>query len=113
MAAAGLDFNQLTPAQVDALMADLPRPQRSEPPMAIMLLDMMLGIEDRSISMFMRLQGKTREEAVAFISPTGGQGFTKCGCKGSCDTNTCKCKKLNLLCNSRCHAGNASCRNQH
>ena len=50
-------------------------------------------------------------EALANISPTGGQGFTRCGCKGACDTLSCKCKKANLLCNSRCHAGSATCKN--
>jgi len=49
--------------------------------------------------------------ALAEISPTGGQGFTKCGCKGSCDSNSCKCKKTNVMCNSRCHYGNTACRN--
>ena len=37
---------------------------------------------------------------VSNMSPTGGQGFTKCGCKGTCDSNTCKCKKSNILCNA-------------
>lgn len=36
-------------------------------------------------------------------SAFGGQGFTKCNCKNKCDSNRCKCKKDNILCNSKCH----------
>ncbi len=43
-----------------------------------------------------------REAATAF-SAGHGQGMVKCSCKTSCDTNRCKCKKQNVLCNSRCH----------
>ena len=47
---------------------------------------------------------------ISNISPTGDQGFTKCGCKGTCDSNTCKCKKSNILSNSRRHAGSTACK---
>ena len=30
---------------------------------------------------------------------------------GSCDSNSCKCKKTNVMCNRRCHYGNTACRN--
>ena len=31
-----------------------------------------------------------------------GQGFKKCLCKGGCNNNRCKCRKNNVVCNSRC-----------
>ena len=43
-------------------------------------------------------------EAVKRLSKTGGQGFLSCKCKGGCKTSKCKCKKSNVLCNSRCHS---------
>ncbi len=33
-------------------------------------------------------------EALTFISKMGGQGFFFCNCKGKCEKNTCKCKKI-------------------
>ena len=45
-------------------------------------------------------------------SQGGGHGFTKCGCVKFCQSNTCKCKKSNQICNSRCHKGSKSCLNQ-
>ncbi|XP_076042016.1 uncharacterized protein LOC143025919 [Oratosquilla oratoria] len=44
--------------------------------------------------------------AVQQESNSGGQGFAKCNCAGSkrCQTNRCKCFKLKVKCNSRCHS---------
>ena len=44
--------------------------------------------------------------AVQQESRSGGQGFAKCNCAGSkrCQTNRCKCFKLKVKCNSRCHS---------
>ena len=44
--------------------------------------------------------------AVQQESKSGGKGFAKCNCAGSkrCQTNRCKCFKLKVKCNSRCHA---------
>ena len=50
-------------------------------------------------------------EAARSEAPGGGQGFLRCGCTGKCQTNACKCKKNNAVCNSRCHPGR-SCLNK-
>ena len=50
-------------------------------------------------------------EALRWLSPTGGQGFTKCNCKKSCFSNACACYKAKRLCNSRCHPSNHNCKN--
>ena len=50
-------------------------------------------------------------EAVALISPTGGQGYQKCSCSSKCDSKRCACFKAGLYCNSRCHPSNAKCAN--
>jgi len=50
-------------------------------------------------------------EALQNISPTGDQGYVKCGCKGECKKSNCNCFKAGVLCNSRCHAGSATCKN--
>ena len=44
-------------------------------------------------------------EAVIFGSQCGGQGYIKCNCAGSkkCQSNSCKCFKAKLKCNSRLH----------
>lgn len=44
-------------------------------------------------------------------SLTGGQGFVKCNCKTKCNDKKCKCRKMNLLCNSKCHIS-LSCLNK-
>nr|XP_018908200.1 PREDICTED: uncharacterized protein LOC109037832 [Bemisia tabaci] len=44
-------------------------------------------------------------------SLTGGRGFFYCQCKTKCETNRCKCKKANVLCNSKCH-GAMTCSNK-
>ncbi|RNA29266.1 KRAB-A domain-containing 2-like [Brachionus plicatilis] len=51
-------------------------------------------------------------EAVSQLSIGGGQGMVKCNCTSQCLTNRCSCKKGGLLCNSRCHGGNSSCKNK-
>jgi hypothetical protein len=33
-------------------------------------------------------------EALCAISMLGGQGFFFCNCKGNCNKNNCKCKKM-------------------
>jgi hypothetical protein len=45
----------------------------------------------------------TIPKAVRLVSKFGGQGFTKCSCKGSCDSGRCTCKKKGIMCGSRCH----------
>ena len=47
------------------------------------------------------------------VSHTGGQGFLKCSCTGSCTTKRCACFKNKRICNSRCHKGNTRCANCH
>lgn len=44
-------------------------------------------------------------------SSFGGQGFQRCNCTKKCTTNSCKCKRLKLLCNSKCHHS-TSCTNK-
>lgn len=44
-------------------------------------------------------------------SNLGGQGFQHCNCTGECNSNRCKCKKMHVLCNSKCHKSN-SCKNK-
>jgi hypothetical protein len=50
--------------------------------------------------------------AVRELSIGGGQGMVKCDCTGACANKRCGCKKNNLLCNSKCHGGNSSCKNK-
>lgn len=50
-------------------------------------------------------------QALANISPVGGQGVFKCSCKGKCDSNKCACFKASHICNSRCHSNNSKCSN--
>ena len=45
------------------------------------------------------------------VSITGGQGYVKCQCKGTCATAKCACFKAERKCNSRCHKSNATCCN--
>lgn len=51
--------------------------------------------------------------AVQYESRCGGQGFVRCNCSGAsrCTTNRCKCFKLKVKCNSRCHSS-LSCENK-
>jgi hypothetical protein len=52
--------------------------------------------------------------AVQSESKCGGQGFAKCNCGAGvhrCSSNRCKCFRLKLKCNSRCH-GSLSCDNK-
>ena len=43
-------------------------------------------------------------EIVSKISLNGGQGFVHCQCKkGICQSGRCKCRRLKVMCNSRCH----------
>ena len=44
-------------------------------------------------------------------SHAGGQGYQRCNCKGDCMTPRCKCYRLGLVCNSRCHPKNSCCHN--
>ena len=43
-------------------------------------------------------------KAARLLSLSGGQGHVHCSCRGGCKTGTCKCKRSNILCNSRCYA---------
>lgn len=52
--------------------------------------------------------------AVKTESKCGGQGFAKCNCAANskrCSSNKCKCFRLKLKCNSRCH-GSLCCDNK-
>jgi hypothetical protein len=51
-------------------------------------------------------------EAFKMMSLGGAQGMLKCNCGSTCHNNKCSCKKANVLCNSRCHAGNSKCLNK-
>ena len=53
-------------------------------------------------------------EVIRLDSIGNGQGYIKCSCKiGKCNKN-CKCKTMNLICNSRCHGreSNPHCLNK-
>jgi len=50
-------------------------------------------------------------KAVQLLTLSGGQGHVHCSCRGGCKTGKCKCKRSNILCNSRCHAS-VSCANK-
>ena len=50
-------------------------------------------------------------KAVQLLSLYGGQGHIHCSCRSGCTTGKCKCKRKNILCNSRCHAS-LSCANK-
>ena len=52
------------------------------------------SIPDRVLS----LRAAVTEESVAT-----GQGFIQCNCKTGCHAGRCKCRRQQLLCNSRCH----------
>ena len=41
-----------------------------------------------------------------------GQGFFKCSCMTKC-TGRCKCKRNNVLCNSKCHVNRSTCSNKN
>ena len=43
-------------------------------------------------------------DIVSKISLSGGQGFVHCPCKkGNCKSGRRKCRRLKVMCNSRCH----------
>lgn len=49
-------------------------------------------------------------EAVGHTSVSGRtQGVLKCGCTTKCTTNSCKCRKSKIFCNSRCHNSLSCC----
>jgi hypothetical protein len=50
-------------------------------------------------------------KAVQLLSLYGGQGHIHCSCCSGCTTGKCKCKRKNILCNSRCNAS-LSCANK-
>ena len=50
-------------------------------------------------------------KAVQLLSLYGGQGHIHCSCRSGRKTGKCKCKRRNILCNSRCHAS-LSCANK-
>ena len=50
-------------------------------------------------------------KAVQLLSLYGGQGHIHCSCRSGCKTGKCKCKRKNILCNSRCNAS-LSCANK-
>ena len=45
----------------------------------------------------------TVQKAATFVSKSGGQGYSRCGCQvGKCDTNRCKCFRTTVKCTSKC-----------
>ena len=60
-------------------------------------------LTDRDISQEQEVALRT---AVQMESKCGGQGFVKCNYSGpnKCQTNRCKCFKLHVKYNSRCHS---------
>ncbi|RNA38810.1 KRAB-A domain-containing 2-like [Brachionus plicatilis] len=70
-------------------------------------------VKDCSVEVEVRLDKKLSvRQAVKEQSIGGGQGILKCNCTEGCLTNRCSCKKAGLLCNSRCHGANDSCKNK-
>ncbi|RNA32086.1 KRAB-A domain-containing 2-like [Brachionus plicatilis] len=70
-------------------------------------------VKDCSIELNLKLdKALSVRQAVNELSIGGGQGMEKCNCTGQCMTNRCSCKKSQLLCNSRCHGDNSSCKNK-
>ena len=60
----------------------------------------------------MILESDTRAHIVSKISSSGGQGFVHCQCKkGKCKSGRCICRRLKVMCNSRCHMS-LSCSNK-
>jgi len=55
----------------------------------------------------------TEREAARNESMVGGQGKgdVTCNCKGTCNTNSCSCKKAGRICSSACHRNNFKCVN--
>lgn len=53
----------------------------------------------------------TLRECARKDSNLGGQGFQHCNCTSECNSNRCKCKKTQVLCNSKCHKSR-TCRNK-
>ena len=53
----------------------------------------------------LRLRSAVAEESVAT-----GQSFIQCNCKIGCHGGRCKCRKQEILCNSRCHTGDPGVR---
>ena len=50
-------------------------------------------------------------ECAGKASLFGGQGYRRCNCKTSCQSNLCSCRKSNKLCNSKC-LNSLSCKNK-
>ena len=50
-------------------------------------------------------------ECAAKASLFGGQGYRRCNCKTSCQSNLCSCRKSNKLCNSK-YLNSLSCKNK-
>ena len=49
-------------------------------------------------------------EIVNKISLSGWQGFVHFQCKkGNCKSGMCKCRRLKVMCNSRCHMSLSCC----
>lgn len=53
----------------------------------------------------------TIRECARKESHLGGQRFKHCNCIGDYTSNRCKCKKSNVLCNSKCHKS-LTCKNK-
>jgi hypothetical protein len=45
------------------------------------------------------------------LQSAGSMSGSICNCKGECNSNKCRCKKIGGSCNSRCHSGR-SCQNK-
>lgn len=55
-------------------------------------------------------EGSVRE-IVSKLSLSGGQGHVHCNCKKDCKGGKCKCRKMKVMCNSRCH-NSTTCSNK-
>lgn len=53
----------------------------------------------------------TIRECAREESHLGGQGFKHRNCTGECNSNRCKCKKSNVLCNLKCR-NSFTCKNK-
>jgi hypothetical protein len=74
----------------------------------------LLGLTDAFTNwQTMKVISERKSKASRKESFVGGQGkgTVICTCKGSCDSNKCKCFKAEQICLSACHHNNAKCKN--
>ena len=55
----------------------------------------------------------TVQKAARFVSKSGGQGYSRCGCQvGKCDSKRCKCFRTTVKCTSKCKCNVNKCCNR-